>query len=110
MGLGVLWETGLEEGHEGRALVMKPMGRSLEHSPTVSSWCLQSPCMSHSKAHNLWAIDMAHRTPQSHIAGPCGLLQMVPARAVPRRTRHLEDGLARVQVRRVWMQPLRDQM
>lgn len=76
--------------------------------PGTQSHCL--PVMSHSKTHNLWAIDMAHRTPQSHIAGPCGLLQMVPARAVPGRTRHLEDGLARVQVRRVWMQPIRDQM
>lgn len=69
------------------------------------------PAMSCSKAHNLWAIDIAHRTPQSHIAGPCGLLEMVPARAVPGRIRHLEDGLARVQVGRLLrMQPPRDQM
>lgn len=79
------------------------------HCPAAGVYSL--PAMACSKAHNLWAIDMAPRIPQSHIAGPCGLLEMVPARAVPGRIRHLEDGLARVQVRRVLrMQPLRDQM
>lgn len=76
------------------------------HCPPAAVYSL--PGMSCSKAHSLWAIDMAHRTPQSHIAGPCGLLEMVPARAVPGSIRHLEDRLAGIQVRRVMrIQPLR---
>lgn len=95
---GALWGRGLEERHEGQglwpgsglatySLASGAQPGAWNTFPLSSSCCSQTQCVRHvlEKSHNLWGTNVAHRTPQSHIAGPCGLLEKVPARAVPGR-------------------------